>query len=820
MPESQGKLKHLLVHNTVTAEDYTSPKQAPRPKFPERDRREHSRHLLDQLNRVQQAVTERSSNVVVGVPAPDGVYLEIEGKPGFDLKIQSLDLPSSGIELLSVKKTTAGEVEQIKATVFVPQDKISVFIKKVEQYRSEDTRGGSPKNKPLVESISDIRLAVIQSLWTDLAEVFPHPGEKIWWEVWLRATADAIPRFQNFSQSHDIQLGRRILRFPDRHVILAYTSATLLASSIESLGFIAELRRAKETTSDFLQMNRKDQQDWVDALSGLLDPPVSTSAKVCVLDTGVHKQHSLIDPFLDQNDIHACDPSWGGGDHHGHGTSMAGLVLFGSLEDALQSSSRVKVPAKIESVKILPPNGQNHPELYGSITEEAISRATIPAPNAERILCMAITSTDDRDRGQPSSWSAAVDKICSGQTVENKKHLFIISAGNVTGEHKDYPSVNLTESVHDPGQAWNAITVGAFTDRGTITETSYSAWKPLAEVGDIAPATTTTLTWQRNKWPIKPEVVFEGGNAAIDSNGNSVDYPDSLSLLTTTKDTSQSMFTWFGDTSAAAAQGAHFSARVFSEYQDFWPETIRALMVHSAEWTPRMRQAYPIGNKTDRESLLRICGFGVPSLEKALWSARNSLTLIAQEDLKPFETSSMNEMNMHALPWPTDVLRSLGETTVRMKVTLSYFIEPNPARRGWDHKFRYQSHGLRFDVKTPTESTQEFMTRLNRERWDEERGQASVTSSSDTSEWFFGKQTRSKGSLHSDWWEGNAASLADRSQIAIYPVVGWWRERHSEGHTSKRARYSLIVTIETPDINTDIYTPVATQVVTPIEINR
>ena len=38
-----------------------------------------------------------------------------------------------------------------------------------------------------------------------------------------------------------------------------------------------------------------------------------------------------------------------------------------------------------------------------------------------------------------------------------------------------------------------------------------------------------------------------------------------------------------------------------------------------------------------------------------------------------------------------------------MRVTLSYFIEPNPSQRG-NSRYRYQSHGLRFDVKRPTET--------------------------------------------------------------------------------------------------------------------
>lgn len=815
----RNQLPHILVRGTAEAEDYTSPNQAPRPRFPERTRTEHANHLLGQVRQTERDAQERRAALPVGAPAPEGIYLEFEGQAGFDLKIQSLDLPSQGIELLSVKETIEDEQKKTVAAVFVPNDKVATFIKKIEQYRDEDTRGGSPKNAPLINGIENVRLAVVRSLWTDLDDSFPAETESIWWEVWLRATPDAIPRFSNFAQARDITISRRHLIFPDRHVILAHTTASQLAASIDSLGFIAELRRAKETTADFLQMPNREQQQWADSLRGLTDSPDPVlSPVVCILDTGINRQHPLIDPFLHQNKLLTCDPSWNTNDHHGHGTQMAGLALYGDLNSALLSTTRISVPCEVESVKILPPTGANHPDLYGNVTEEAVNRATIADPHRDRIVCMAITSTDFRDRGQPSSWSAALDNICVGKSVEGKRHLFVVSAGNTDmNAHIEYPNSNITDQIHDPGQSWNALTVGAHTDKVTITETQFAGWSPLAQAGDIAPGTTTSVTWKRTKWPIKPDVVFEGGNAAIDQGRARVDYPNSLLLLTTDRATTGSMFTWTADTSAATAQAANMAATLSNEYAEFWPETLRALIVHSAEWTPRMRAAYPNANKGERENLLRTCGYGVPDLNRARWSASNHLTLIAQDELKPFEGSRMKHLNIHNLPWPTEELRALGATEVKMKVTLSYFIEPNPARRGWEHKFRYQSHGLRFDVKTPTETTDQFMTRLNRKRWDEELGRGTVTTAGDTAQWYFGEHIRSKGSVHSDVWVGTAADLAERSQLAVYPVVGWWREKHSEGHTTKKARYSLIISISTPSTEIDLYTPVETQVVTEVE---
>jgi hypothetical protein len=174
----------------------------------------------------------------------------------------------------------------------------------------------------------------------------------------------------------------------------------------------------------------------------------------------------------------------------------------------------------------------------------------------------------------------------------------------------------------------------------------------------------------------------------------------------------------------------------------------------------------------------------------------------------------MREMHVHELPWPKDVLEQLGPTPVRLRVTLSYFVEPNPGRRGWKRRHRYASHGLRFDVKTPTETVDEFRKRLNEKALDEDEEKPST--GSDSSEWYLGEQTRNRGSVHSDIWVGTAADLAARGVIGVYPVSGWWKDQPKRDRSSLGARYSLVVSIETDAEGADIWTPVAQQIGVPV----
>jgi len=488
-------------------------------------------------------------------------------------------------------------------------------------------------------------------------------------------------------------------------------------------------------------------------------------------------------------------------------------------------------------VKILPVKGVNPPDLYGAITADATSRVEIQAPQRKRTFSMAVTATDERDRGQPTSWSAAVDALAAGRAFDpttqgleylddgsdDAQRLFVISAGNVAELCADHLDGSDTDPVHDPGQAWNALTVGGFTDKAVISDPRWANWQPLARVGDLSPWSTTGVTFA-NSWPIKPDVVFEAGNVAKNAKGE-VNFPcPDLSLLSTHYKPSEKSFVLSWATSAATAQAAQMAATIAAEYPTLWPESVRALIVHSAEWTAQMKAALQgAGGKRARARLVRRYGFGVPSMQRALRSANDALTLIAQGTIRPFAPKEnkpnerqMGDIHFFELPWPREVLQGLGETPARLRVALSYFIEPNPGRRGWKKRHRYASHGLRFDVKGPTESMDEFRKRLNKKALDEDEEKPST--GGDSSEWYLGETARNRGSIHSDILQGFAADLAERGVVAVYPVSGWWKDQPKRDRSAKGARYALVISIETPGVDTDIWTPVATQVGVTTEI--
>jgi hypothetical protein len=819
-------LPHLTIRGSAASEKYVPPATGGREfQFPQRNRQAHGKKLLRQLQELaKEAEALGQERTALGIDAQEGICIEFESEPGFDLKLDSLERIRSGIELLAVRQ----DGNKTFAAVFVPEGKLKHFEHLISSYIKEKTQSGKPKHQPVVTTIAGIRKAALEALWMDDRRDLPPDDQTIWWEVWLRVGNDRqgdIATFRRMAHQLEIQVGQDQIEFPDRTVLLTRATRSQMARSIDLLNVIAELRRAKETAEFFLDMSAVEQEQWVEDAVKRLKKPDATGPAICLLDTGLNRAHPLIEPACHDSDLHTYDPKWGRSDHHGHGTQMAGLALYGDLTDVFSQNGPIELRHRVESVKMLPPQGQpeNDPRLYGSITAESIARAEISAPTRKRIVCMAVSTTDSRDNGRPSSWSASLDTLARGST-DAPPRLILVAGGNTDPDQRhQFPDSNLTDGIHDPGQSWNALTVGAYTEKVQIDQVTYPNWHPIAPVGDLSPSSCTSLTWGKT-WPLKPDIVMEGGNMARrPDDGQSANVP-SLQLLSTAHNVVVKPLTVMRETSAATALTARMAAIVQSQYPDLWPETIRALLVHSADWTPAMKKRFePLDTREKMGRLLRYCGFGRPDLTEMLWSARNKLTLIAQDSLQPFDRIDdkyrFRELNIHSIPWPREVLLQLGEIPVEMRVTLSYFIEPNPSERGRSRRHRYASHGLRFDVKTPEETLKDFKMRVNQAAWDEESGKSSK---SDARNWMLGPDLRGLGSLHSDRWSGTAAQLAERGYIAVFPVIGWWRERFQLQRWHERARYALIVTIKTPATEVDIYTPVVNMIAprVSIEISR
>ena len=372
--------RNLLLSDITETMKYKSSSHPIGSNYP--PRRNYSSHAKNVSRKYESAIKRSYDQKQVAAMKMKGTYAEFSGVQNFELATKSLENRQTGIRLLNVKK----ENGYTKATVFIPEGKEDFFRKRIEAYASEKTKKGKPKNSDLIGSIEDIRLAMLESFWTDKPDAIPD-SIAINCEIWLRydvkKTEGEIWRKveDEFHQTCDeigveVDRNKRIL-FPERIVKLIRADRNHLVKLLSVCEYLTEIRRATEPASFFTNQERVDQRAWAtDLLSRCRFGDSNVS--ICFLDAGVNDQHPLLKPAILKNGLHSVEKEWGTEDNlkeKGHGTEMAGIGVYNDLQAALESLETVEVNHKIESVKILPKHGDNERELFGSITQSAVALA-------------------------------------------------------------------------------------------------------------------------------------------------------------------------------------------------------------------------------------------------------------------------------------------------------------------------------------------------------------------------------------------------------------------------------------------------------------
>jgi hypothetical protein len=776
--------------------------------------------------RAEQALTDQELRAL-------GVILVLEGAEArFRLQLDSLErLSTHRVRRpmwLVLNVVPAEDDVPERVTVWVSDEYRSKFLELFEKYLEEETAKGQAKNRGLVANVARIRAAVLADLWQSEDE--PPTGGAVWWELWLRPDEGGVELLRKFAEAFGLRLAERVYRINDRAVVWLEARWDQLGPLLITSVPLAEIRRP-ELVDTVVDLPQEDQDELTEDLVARVTPADRSAPTVVHLDTGVRRSHALLAGSLAPEDLHSVVGVSGDAGTKNHGTLMAGLVLFGSLDDLLLNARSVTLRHRLESVKLLPDSAPKHdPLTYGTVTAEAVAVPEAVAPGRQRVLCMPITAPSDARPGEPTLWSASIDALAvgldvarSGQEITllgapnpDSSRLFVISAGNVVDFQVDHRAACDVSPVEDPAQAWNALTVGAYTELvGTPSDPGFAGWTPQSTAGDVSPHSRTSLLFATRSWPIKPDICMEGGNVLTD--GTDFDERHPLLSLRSTDTRNDLALGSVNATSAATAQAARLSALACVSYPSFWPETIRGLLVHAAEWTPVMRgELNAAASRAGKLSLLRRYGWGVPDERSVLTSSRNAVTLVTQDEFVPFQGPEFvaRIFRLHELPWPEATLQQFATEDVELRVTLSYFVEPTASRRGWRRRYAYASHALRFELRAPTETTASFVDRVNREAQEEESERAG--SSSETSRWLVGKNQRNIGSLHQDIWEGSGADLASCGMLAVHPISGWWKNRKAKERVDMPVRYALIVSLRTARQDIDLYTPIAVELEVPI----
>lgn len=799
--------RHLLIRGVGVAPKVFRAKGAgsSKPVPPVGNRSQHAENLTRALDvataEFDKVVEEQASH---DVPlSKRGVLISVTGRERVKLVTGRKRPTSPGLKLYGVQRNaqTGGSDT---ATFYVNARSLATLQRNLEQYAAwdgpeegdeEDEENEASANNPfkLFESAADIKAATYRDLWTDSPDRLPSKRGRTDWEVWVRN--DLTDAFVDRVIGLNIEEDRQRTEFIEVSVQNVRATPEQIQDLVRSTGAVVELRSASQLNSDYFDAAPQERYAADQAFVSRVRPAEGVLSRVTVLDTGIDHSNPLLSTAITPTRCHVVVPGWSTNDSQGHGTKMAGVIQFLDLDPAVRQTAVVPQYTELESVKVTASAGARGVPARWAI-EQAV-RIVERAEATPRIYCLAQTAPDEANDGRVTATSAALDLLTYN---EGSPRLFCVAAGNVPVsplepyQVADYTLRNDRFGIESPGQAFNAITVGAITNKVRSGSATL-----VAPDGDLAPTSRTATSWRGSK-DGKPDIVLEGGNFEIEASGVFAVPSRANLVLTTAAGGPGPAMTLVGETSAATAKAAGLLGRTRWSSPQYSAETLRGLLVHSAEWTPAMRQELTrlrsSGQSRSKAAQMIFAryGWGVPNEYRLYNSTENDFTLIIEDTITPYAKPGsavrINEMKYFKLPWPENALRAASQAEVELKVTLSYFVEPYPQAETLDRFEHYSSTRLSFDVKQSGESDIDAQAVFN-----DFVGGSPQTNRTDR--WELGT-TAFRGSLHQDTWRGPAYLLADRNGISVAPQKGWWSVIPSANRYNLPVRFSLIVSLKAP----------------------
>lgn len=827
----------LLRGRITSVDSYIAPRQS-RGKIavlPSLDPKAHRSKLLSQLDAIVQEVNSRTEMARDELARRE--IIAIRPAPGARLAPEQLDDTGADARLVGVIAETGtvvldvanADLEYLRKKLDAFTDDSRVKVKTHEDGSTTEHR----KNEQAVAPLGSLSLAELGDIGGPQLRAEELVAERAYWfEIACRGGYRRPPSDADGSR---LQIARQLVRVGAPQELdefqgpeQIYFAVRLTRAQLDALraatDCIYEVELAPQPLRDLKLLEDTSTKD---VKTFVLGHPPADAPSVVVLDTGVATRHPLLQgAILSATCASPEIPS--PEDTFGHGTKMAGIALYSDLGAAIERG-RAEATHWLQSSRLLiePNRGLGSDENYKwwpVLTERAVLAAEGADPRSRsRVFVLAVTRNmqdEPLDGFVPTLWSHTMDQLA----FRDGGRLMIVSAGNARQEQwlaldEQHPQLQLSEKIHQPAQATNVLTVGAFTARVELPNSPDYAYARVVakKPGGISPFTTAGLAG--NEWPIKPDVMFEGGNLAISGPLPDDSVPTLCALTTSHRHAIGHPLGQLSMTSEASAHAARFAARVWLLEPKLRPETVRALIVHSASWTKTMIEQFP--GVRDR---LLACGYGVPDGRLATECAQGIATIVIEDTMpnavaeeqprmratrlaatKATEPRLRRKVKLYRLPIPSELL-SDSDPDVELRVTLSYFAEPNKFGRSTFHGL-----DLKWDMQGPQESEEEFVQRVNALKRPGGRGSKATKAKTKSFKWQIGIQSRSRGTVQSDRWRGKMSALAGDKLIAITPVLGWWDQRQTL--KTLGMRFSLVVSVFGPGVYAAIRPRIETQVI-------
>jgi hypothetical protein len=519
--------------------------------------------------------------------------------------------------------------------------------------------------------------------------------------------------------------------------------------------------------------------------------PADEAPTVCVIDSGIQEGHRWLEPAIDSDTSRCFLPGVPPNDvadyvsPQGHGTRVAGAVLY---PDAIPVAGEIEPVAWIQNARVLDANNQ----LPDSLPPEEYLQVVVAhfhvAPRYTKIFNHSINANVPCPKRRMTSWAAKLDQLSHEQEV-----LFIQSAGNQTrwgngdpanpglraqldaGKQPPEHQLEASMRVANPAQSLHSLTVGSVSASAFETQNTRSF-----AAGEQQPSGFSRAGYGEPWSVVKPEVVEIGGDLVYSkAPPRLVRYEPEVAveLLSSTMYGQPAHSKDGAGTSFAAPKVAHIAAQLQNLFPAASPLLYRTLIIQGARW-PVWAESEP-----DKDKVLRLVGYGLPSRERATRNAETRVTLITPDAIQ----IPSKQLHLYAIRIPEELRNAALEAKIRVDVTLAYTALP---RRTRARRTGYLETWLDWESSKLGEPRDDFLARM-------QNGGASAYKEFP---WTLHKRKglgevedtcRNCGTVQKDWAIFDSFNLPEEFAIGVRSHLGW---NHLPGAGS--ARYCLAVTFE------------------------
>ncbi len=608
------------------------------PAYP--DHRSHARDLANQLAGIRDR--HRSRAPVLGI-RPDLVMV-IE----FNQKVAHLVdvVERAGLRVLDATGSRA-------LAAFSSDPELTSFEDQRRAYETEVTKQGAPRFNDLFDAIDVVRPLQARDVVDDdvarrLDTAAPDEPLRVDIECWCTEEKIDTERRHNETLAALDLAGADVLDSMCQHMAgLSLIRADVPAGRL--LEVVSTERISRVSLLPRPLLSKPEVVRWSVAELPAVLPPEEHTAVVAVIDSGIQAGNPLLAPAVVEA-LSAVPGIPDGSDEAGHGSLVASLALYGSLEDRLDRRETVRGAGKLLGIRVLDAAGNFlDDKLWQRQVEDALALAVA---HGARVVNLSIGDPRHPYRPPaPTAIAAVLDGFARAHDV-----VVVVSTGNVHWEEPpspDYAHWLLTAEetgLAPPAMSALALTVGALVadgEQGVRPARESVAVRPVGRPGTPSPVSRTGPGIEQ---AIKPELCAPGGTYVYDSDQRRI-RPDQAAgkIVGAAGGRPDALLATDTGTSFAAPLVTHAALRVLGRYPQLSARAVRALVLAS------VRSVDSIVEGASENHAIKVqrhlSGFGRVDAERAERSTDHRVVLLAEEWLLP------DQVHFYTVPVPKAFFR-------------------------------------------------------------------------------------------------------------------------------------------------------------------